>query len=564
MSFTLDRSLYGLLYGPGAGDLVRLGDTCLLARVEKSHVPVGEEGLIGAGRNIRDGMLARASERRESALDVCVKSVLVLDPVLGVVKGDIGIKDGRIVGVGHAGNPDVQDGVDMVLDTNTGIVPAAGLIATPGAIDTHVHLLSASIVDHYLAFGYTTLIGGSAGLMFDVGTNPRFVLERMLESFAGIPINMAFLARAASTAPPLEEMLHWGVSGFKVHEDLGAYPAVIDQTLRVADAYDVQVMIHTDTINESVSLEDTIAAIAGRTIHAYHVEGAGGGHAPDLLEIVSEPNVLTSSTNPTNPYTAGAVKEHLHMIMSVHLMNPLVPEDVAFAQSRVRPETMAAEDVLHDLGAISMIGADSVGMGRVAESVRRTWQLAHAMKQRRGEDGGTAGDDNERILRYLAKYTIEPAIAHGISDYVGSLEPGKLADIVLWRPGWFGAKPEIVLKDGFMTRANTGQGNGSTVAVEPMMLREMYGSYGDAPRRLGHVFVSGAALENAGLARGPYGRRLLPVRNTRTIGRRHMVRNAACPEVRVDRESFKVYVDGAEAYVPPATDVPLGRRYFLL
>jgi urease subunit alpha len=322
------------------------------------------------------------------------------------------------------------------------------------------------------------------------------------------------------------------------------------------------VMIHTDSINESASLEDTIAAIDGRTIHAYHVEGAGGGHAPDLLEIVSEPYVLPSSTNPTNPFSASAIKEHLDMIMSVHLMNPLIPEDVAFAQSRIRPQTMAAEDVLHDLGAISMIGADSTGMGRVAESVRRTFQLAHVMKERLGE-GSAPRDDNDRILRYLAKVTINPAIAHGIGDYVGSLEPGKQADIVLWRPGWFGVKPEIVVKDGFMAYADTGIGNGSTILVEPTMLRPSFGSFGDAPRRLGHFFVSEAAAANPALTRGPHGGRLLQVRGTRSLGKRDMLRNDALPDVRVDRESFDVSVDGRPATVEPATTVPLSRRYLL-
>ncbi len=399
--------------------------------------------------------------------------------------------------------------------------------------------------------------------MFDVGTNPRFVLERMFESWTAFPMNMAFLARASSSSAPLEHSLEWGASGFKIHEDLGAYPAVIDQTLAVADVYDVQVMIHTDTINESVSLEDTLATIGGRTIHAYHVEGAGGGHAPDILEIVSKPNVLPSSTNPTNPYTASSVKEHLDMIMSVHLMNPRVAEDVAFAQSRVRPGTMAAEDVLHDAGAISMMGADSVGMGRAGESVRRTWQLAHVMKARESPIG-LATDDNERVLRYLAKVTINPAIAHGIGDYVGSVEPGKFADIVLWRPPWFGAKPEVVMKDGFMTYANTGQGNGSTVYVEPMVLRKMFGGYGDATARLGHLFVSRSATENRALTHGPYGSRLLPVRDVRGLRRADMVRNAACPDVRVDRESLSVYVDGKEAVVAPASNLPLNRSHWLI
>ena len=563
MTFTIDRSLYAALYGPGEGDLVRLGDTNLFARVERSLIPVGEEGLIGAGRNIRDGQVAQASEQRESALDSVVKNALILDPVLGVLKADIGIKEGKIVGIGHAGNPDVQDGVDMVMDTSTGVYIGHGLVATPGAIDCHVHLLAPTMLEDYLALGYTTLVGGGSGLLFDVGTNPRFSLERMFEAFAGFPINMAFIARAASTAPPLEHALEWGASGFKIHEDLGAFPTVIDQTLRVADEHDVQVMIHTDSINESVSLEETVAAIDGRTIHAYHVEGAGGGHAPDLLEIVSEPNVLPSSTNPTNPFSSSAIKEHLDMIMAAHLMSPLIPEDVAFAQSRVRPQTMAAEDVLHDRGAISIIGADSTGMGRVAETVRRCFQLAHAMKERLREEGPPR-DDNERILRYLAKVTINPAIAHGIDGYVGSLEPGKQADIVLWRPGWFGVKPEIVIKDGFLVSSDHGLGNGSTIFVEPLMLRPQFGAVGDAPRRLAHIFVSQAAMENPALGRGPYASRLLPVRGTRSLGKRDMVRNDALPEVKVDKASFLVSVDGEEAAVPPVTSVPLSRRYLLL
>ncbi|MEA2207366.1 MAG: urease subunit alpha [Blastocatellia bacterium] len=560
MSYEIPHALYTGLYGPGEGDLVALADTNLRVRVERNLVPLGEEGLIGAGRNIRDGMVARASHDRESALDACIKSVLVIDPVLGVVKGDIGIKDGRIVGVGHAGNPDVQDGVDMILDTNTSIVPAAGLIATPGALDCHVHLLSAALLDDFVALGYTTLIGGGSGLVFDVGTNPRYTLERMFEAFAGYPLNVALIGRASSSEAPLEHALEWGASGFKIHEDLGAYPAVIDTTLRVADAYDVQAIIHTDTINEAVTLEETIDAIAGRTIHAYHVEGAGGGHAPDLLEIVRQPNVLPSSTNPTNPYTAAAVSEALDMILSVHLMNPQVPEDVAFAQSRVRPDTMAAEDLLHDLGAISMMGADTVGMGRAGETVRRTWQVAHAMKQRTGDN---PSDDNDRVLRYLAKYTINPAIAHGIGGHVGSLEPGKLADVVLWRPGWFGVKPEVVLKDGLISAANTGQGNGATVTVEPMKLRPMFGSIGGAPRMLGHVFSAAAAADNRALA-DALGPRLLTVGGTRKLGKRDMVRNSAVPDVRVDRQSARVTVDGELVDLAPVTEVPMSRRYLLV
>ncbi|MFN8186697.1 MAG: urease subunit alpha [Gaiellales bacterium] len=563
MSFELDRSLAALMYGPGEGDLVRLGDTNLFARVERSLVPPGEEGLIGAGRNIRDGQVARPSDSREPTLDFVVVNALVVDPVLGIVKADIGIRDGRIVGVGHAGNPDVQDGVDMVVGTDTGVYLGHGCIATAGAIDCHVHFLAPAMLDDYLANGYTTLIGGGAGLAFDVGTNPRFALERMFASLAGYPLNVALISRAASSAPPLEHALEWGSSGFKIHEDLGAFPAVIDRTLQVSDAYDVQTIIHTDTINESAALEDTVAAIAGRTIHAYHIEGAGGGHAPDLLELVGQPHVLPSSTNPTNPFTESALKEHLDMIMSVHLMNPLVPEDVAFAQSRVRPQTMAAEDVLHDLGAISMMGSDSTGMGHMAESLRRTFQLAHVMKERRG-DPGPPHDDNERILRYLAKVTINPAIAHGIAEHVGSLEPGKLADIVLWRPGFFGVKPEAVIKSGFMAYADTGQGNGSTILVEPRLLRPSFGATGQAPGLSARFFVSRAALENPVLRDGRHAARLLPVRGTRGLSKRDLIRNDALPAVRVDPASFRVTVDGEDAWVEPATSVPLSRRYLLI
>lgn len=559
MSNSLSRARRAALYGPSADDRIRLGDTDLWLRVERDLIPAGEQGLIGAGRNIRDGMVAQASRTREPALDLCIKCAVVLDPVLGAVKADIGIKDGRVVGIGHAGNPDVQDGVTMVLDTNTGIIPAAGLIATPGAIDCHVHFTSTSVLDEYLALGYTTLIGAGSGVAFDVGTNPRRVLEQMFASFAGVPVNVALLGRASSRTGPLEHDLEWGVSGFKIHEDLGAYPAVIDTTLGVADAFDVQVMIHTDSINESVTLEETVAAIAGRTIHAYHVEGAGGGHAPDMLEIVAEPNVLPSSTNPTNPYTAGAVGEHLDMIMSCHLMDAQLPADVAAAQSRVRPNTMAAEDLLHDIGAISMMSSDSVGMGHAGESVRRSWQLADAMKRRLGG----VDDDNPRIMRYLAKYTINPAIAHGIAPHVGSLEPGKLADIVLWKPAWFGVKPELVLKDGMVASAHTGQGNGCTPWVQPGILRPMFGRLGDAPRMIGHVFASRAAADNLVLAR-TLGSRLLPCADTRTLTKAALLHNAALPKVVVDRRTAQVHVDGSPVELEPVERVALSRRFLLI
>ncbi len=560
----LDRGARRALYGPQEGDLVRLGDTCLFARVDASALPPGEEGIVGAGRNIRDGMLVRPSGTRESALDVCIPSVLVMDPMLGVLRADIGIKDGRIVGVGQAGNPDMQDGVDMVLDTNTSIIPGAGLIATAGAIDSHVHLLAADLLAECLALGYTTMIGAGSGLVFDMGTNPRRTLDLMLESVAGSPMNLAFISRGSSARAPLEDSLEWGAAAFKIHEDMGAYPAVIDTTLAAADDHDVQVMIHTDSMNESVTLRETLDAIAGRTIHAYHVEGAGGGHAPDILEIVGEPNVLPSSTNPTNPYAAATAGEHLDMLMAAHMLHAQIPEDLASAQGRIRPETMAAEDLLHDMGAISMMSSDSLGMGRAGETITRTWQLAHASRVREHDGPPPTAADNERILRYLAKYTVNPAIAHGIDEHVGSLRPGRLADIVLWRPGWFGVKPEAVLKDGFLVFTQGGPMNGATAFVEPIRTRAQFGMRGRAPEAIGHVFVSQAAAENRELrARHPAGR-LIAVHGIRGLGKRDMHRNDALPAVRVDPSSAAVQVDGRPVEVRPVTEVPLGRRHLLL
>lgn len=560
MTFTMDRGEYASLYGPTEGDRIRLGDTNLVARIEKTYIPPGDEAIIGAGRNVRDGMATHVSPIGDSPLDAVVESVVVIDPTVGIVKADIGIKDGRIVGIGRAGNPDMQDDVDMVIDTNTTVLPTSGLIATPGFIDPHVHLLTGALVDMYLQHGYTTLIGDA---MWDIGTNPSWTVERMFDAFAGIPVNTAIISRASSGRAPLERMLHSGVTGFKIHEDGGANPAVIDNTLSVADDFDVQIMLHTDTINEATMLEDTLSAIAGRTIHAYHVEGAGGGHAPDLIEVVREPHILCSSTNPTNPYTTSALREHTGMIMAVHLLNPDLPDDVAIAQSRVRGQTMAAEDVLHDMGAIAMISSDSVGMGRNSESARRALQVAHAMKAHFGRPEG-AEDDNDRILRYVAKFTINPAIAQGLAHEVGSLQPGKLADIVLWKPAFFGVKPEMVFKDGFQTYANTGTGNGSTPFVEPVMLRPMWGNMGDAPRKLGHMFVARATYEDGGKWAPAHRSRMLCVKNTRAISTFDMVRNDVCPDVRVNRESLDVSINGQIVNTPPASTVALSRKYLLL
>ncbi len=439
MSTGVPRDVHRVLYGPAEGDVVPLGDTGLRLLVERSLIEPGEEAVVGAGRNLRDGLAIRSGAvGRDSALDMVIAGAVVVDPLLGVVRADIGVKEDRVVGIGQAGNPDVQSGVDLVVDAQTQIVGAWGLIATAGSIDTHVHLINAAQADTFCRNGYTTVIGATPGPSFDVGVGSRWTYETLLAGLGAWPLNIAMLGRASSSRHDLEAHLDVGVSGFKIHEDFGAFPAVIDASLQVSDSYDVQTIIHTDTINESVTLAETMAAIDGRTIHAYHVEGAGGGHTPDILEICGHRNVLPSSTNPTNPFTEAALAEHLDMIMSVHLQHRSIYTDLAFAQSRIRPTTMAAEDTLHDLGAISMMGSDSNGMGRAAESVRRTWQLASKMRQVTGDVDRP--HDNERILRYLEKYTLCPAVAHGIGDSVGTLSPGRLADIVLWDPRFFGVE----------------------------------------------------------------------------------------------------------------------------
>jgi len=554
----MPREVYRRLYGPVEGDLVPLGDTGLQVLVDRSSVVPGEEILVGAGRNLRDGLAASPRAGRDSAMDLVVTSVLVLDPVLGVVKADIGVKEDRVVGVGQAGNPGTQSGVDLTVDSQTQFVPGAGLIATPGAIDTHVHLNNEAQAHTFCRNGYTTLIGASPGPSFDVGVGSTYNYERFLDGIATYPLNLAMLGRACSTPSELEAHLAVGVSGFKIHEDFGAFPAVIDAALSVSDEHDVQTIIHTDTINESATLQETLDAIAGRTIHAYHVEGTGGGHAPDILEICGQPHVLPSSTNPTNPFSQATLREHLDMIMSAHLQHRSLYEDLAFAQSRIRPTTMAAEDVLHELGAISMMGSDSNGMGRAAESVRRTWQLAAKMAPPSG------GPDNERVLRYLEKYTLCPALAHGIADHVGSLAPGRLADIVLWDPRYFGVKPNLVIKSGVISYALTGPGNGSVLMTQPLALRPQWGAVGTAPARLGTVFTSGLGLEAARRRGSPHASRLVAVRGTRGLRKSDLSRNAATPRVHVDADSFTVTVDGAPALSPATTTVPLSRRYLMV
>jgi urease subunit alpha len=561
MPYEMERDRYARLYGPTAGDRIRLGDTNLVARVERSLIPPGSEVLIGAGRNLRDGMMiAGPLPGRESQLDMVITNAVVMDPVLGIVKADVGVKDGVIVGVGNAGNPDLADGIDLLIDTNTTVIQANGLIATPGALDVHVHMLTPQQIPEALCAGITTLIGGSAGPVFDVGIGARYFLDHMIAAYAHSPVNVGFLTRASSDLDAMAANVEAGAVGMKIHEDLGAYLSVIDASLRVADQYDVQSIIHTDSINEFGHVEDTIAAFAGRTIHAYHIEGAGGGHVPDLLTLAGLPNVLPSSTNPTNPYTVNTLEEHLDMIMTCHLQFPDVPEDVAFADSRIRAETVAGEDVLHDLGAISMMASDSQGMGRIGESPMRAWQLAHRMKEQRGGEGE---DDNARILRYLAKCTINPAIAQGIGAYVGSLERGKVADVVLWNPRFFGAKPDLVIKSGMAAWAPLGQGNAVTMFAEPRVYKPMFGGLGGATERLGLLFVSRAALDSGVARRVGTQRRVLPVQNTRRIGKANMLRNDATPHITVDADSYTVRVDGQVATVEPASSLPLTQLYFI-
>ena len=483
------------------------------------------------------------------------------------MKGDIGIKDGRIVGVGKAGNPDVMDVTPgLVVSANTDILSVEGMIATPGGIDVHVHFDCAQLAWEALSNGITSMIGGGTGpKTVGIDAPGAFNLQRMIDAFAGIPVNMGQLGKGNSSKPRvLVEQALGGAIGLKLHEDWGTTPATIDTCLRVADDYDFQVQIHTDTLNEAGFLERTLASIGGRTIHTYHTEGAGGGHAPDIIRVAGEPNCLPSSTNPTNPFTVNTVDEHLDMIMTCHHLNPLVPEDVAFAESRIRAETIAAEDVLHDLGAISMLGSDSQGMGRIGETVTRTWQLAASMKAQRGRlRDETGDDDNQRVLRYLAKYTLNPAITFGIERHVGSFRPGTLADIVIWRPGLFGAKPEVILKGGFIAWAAMGDANASLMTCQPILYRPQYGAYGANVRATCVTFVTQAALD-ANLSDRIHGDvKLVAVRGTRTLGKAHMVRNGLCPEIRVDPETYKVFVNGERVTCRPARVLPLTQRYFL-
>ncbi|CAN5614953.1 urease subunit alpha [soil metagenome] len=564
MPRSIKRSDYNRMYGPTTEDRVRLADTNLFARVERDDTLPGFEPVTGFGRPVRDGMLI-GRDHGPSQLDLVITNALVIDPVLGIFKSNIGIKDGRIAGIGRAGNPDVTDNIDLVISGATGIISGEGSIVTPGAVDSHVHLSSSSLIGAALYSGVTTMVGQGSGGVWDLGVNPLNNMLRVFEAFEAIPLNLAVLARGSSDREQLQSHFESGVSGLKVHEDVGAFPAVIDACLSVADAYGGQVAAHTDGINESGALTETISAIAGRSIHAYHVEGSGGGHAPNLLEICSVPNVIGSSTNPTLPYSLNSVAEQLDMIMTVHRLDYSLEEDVEAAMDRVRAGTIAAESLLHDLGAIAIVSSDSQGMGRLGQVVSRTWQLAHRMKEVLG--GGFnpvtgEGDDNARIQQYIAKYTINPAIAHGLDHEVGSLEPGKLADIIIWQPAFFGAKPLSIVKGGFVVAAQVGDGDGSTRASQPLIYAPMWGGYGLAPAQLAVNFVSESA--SAGIPRGGHlRRRPVSVRNTRQTFKSAMLHNVSNPNVRVDPATNEVFVDNARVEIPPADELPLAQRYFL-
>ncbi|MBV8336465.1 MAG: urease subunit alpha [Alphaproteobacteria bacterium] len=564
----LSRAAYADMFGPTTGDRVRLADTELFVEVERDLTTYGEEVKFGGGKVIRDGMGQSQFSQAEGAVDTVITNALILDH-WGVVKADIGIRDGRIERIGKAGNPDVQPGVDIVIGPGTEVIAGEGKILTAGGIDSHIHFICPQLVEEALASGITTMIGGGTGPATGTAattcTPGPWHLARMLQAAEGLPVNLGFAGKGNAALPAaLEEMVRAGACCLKLHEDWGTTPAAIDCALSVADWMDIQVMIHTDTLNESGFVEDTIAAFKGRTIHAFHTEGAGGGHAPDIIKVASLANVLPSSTNPTRPYTVNALDEHLDMLMVCHHLDPAIPEDIAFAESRIRKETIAAEDVLHDLGALSMMSSDSQAMGRVGEVIIRTWQTAHKMKLQRGPLPGDGPADNTRVKRYIAKYTINPAVAHGVAREVGSVEDGKLADLVLWSPAFFGVKPHLVIKGGAIVMAPIGDPNASIPTPQPVHYRQMFGSFGHALAATCVTFVSNAALEaDIGSALGLQ-RRLIPVTNTRGgIGKRSMIHNDATPVIEVDPETYEVRADGALLTCEPARVLPLAQRYFL-
>jgi urease subunit alpha len=569
MPTRMTRAAYADMFGPTVGDRVRLADTDLIVEVEKDFTVYGEEVKFGGGKVIRDGMGQSQVARAAGAVDTVVTNALIIDH-WGITKADVGIKDGVIAGIGKAGNPDTQPGVDIVIGPGTEAIAGEGKILTAGGMDGHIHFICPQQIDEALMSGVTTMLGGGTGPA--TGTNATtctpgpWHIGRMIQAADAFPMNLAFAGKGNASRPEaLVEQIRGGAACLKLHEDWGTTPAAIDCCLAVADDFDVQVMIHTDTLNESGFVEDTIAAFKGRTIHAYHTEGAGGGHAPDIIKVCGLPNVLPSSTNPTRPYTVNTIDEHLDMLMVCHHLDSNIPEDVAFAESRIRKETIAAEDILHDMGAFSIISSDSQAMGRVGEVVIRTWQTAHKMKRQRGRLKEERGDnDNVRVKRYIAKYTINPAIAHGMARHIGSVEAGKRADLVLWSPAFFGVKPDLVLLGGSIAAAAMGDPNASIPTPQPIHFRPMFGAFGRARTASTVTFVSKAALEDGLAARLAVAKPLVAVENTRGgIGKRSMIHNHATPTIEVDPETYEVRADGELLTCEPAKELPMAQRYFL-
>jgi urease subunit alpha len=568
MSLKIDRRHYAGMFGPTTGDRVRLADTDLIIEVEKDFCAYGEEVKFGGGKVIRDGMGQSQATNRQGAVDTVITNALVLDH-WGIVKADVGLKQGRIAGIGKAGNPDIQPNVTIVIGPGTEVIAGEGKILTAGGFDTHIHFICPQQVEEALMAGITSMLGGGTGPA--AGTNATtctpgpWHIARMIQAADAFPMNLGFAGKGNAARPAaLEEMIKGGACALKLHEDWGTTPAAIDCCLSVADDYDVQVMIHTDTLNESGFVEDTIKALKGRTIHAFHTEGAGGGHAPDIIKVAALKNVLPSSTNPTRPFTRNTIDEHLDMLMVCHHLDPSIAEDLAFAESRIRKETIAAEDVLHDIGALSMMSSDSQAMGRIGEVIIRTWQTADKMKRQRGRLAEEKGDnDNARVKRYVAKYTINPAITHGVAKHIGSVETGKLADLVLWTPAFFGVKPEVVIKGGSIIAAQMGDPNASIPTPQPVHYRPMFGAYGRALTASSVVFVSKAAARSGLRSRLGVEKQFVAVDSTRRIGKENMVHNSATPDITVDPETYEVTADGELITCAPAEVLPMAQRYFL-
>ena len=568
MSLTIKRAHYADMFGPTVGDRVRLADTDLIIEVEKDFTTYGEEGKFGGGKVIRDGMGQSQLTNKQGAAETVITNALIVDQ-WGIVKADVGLKDGRIATIGKAGNPDVQPGVTIVIGPGTEIIAGEGKFLTAGGFDTHIHFICPQQVEEALMSGITSMLGGGTGPA--AGTNATtctpgpFHLARMIQASDAFPVNLGFACKGNASRPAaLEEMIKAGACAMKLHEDWGTTPAAIDCCLSVADDYDVQVMIHTDTLNESGFVEDTIKAFKGRTIHAFHTEGAGGGHAPDIIKVAGLPNVLPSSTNPTRPFTRNTIDEHLDMLMVCHHLDPAIPEDLAFAESRIRKETIAAEDILHDIGALSMMSSDSQAMGRVGEVIIRTWQTADKMKKQRGRLAEEKGDhDNARVKRYIAKYTINPAITHGVSKHIGSIEKGKLADLVLWSPEFFGVKPNLIIKGGSIVAAAMGDPNASIPTPQPVHYRPMFGAYGKALTASSLVFVSKAAVKGKLAGKLGIEKHMVAVEKTRTIGKKNMIHNGATPAIEVNSETYEVRADGELLTCAPAEVLPMAQRYFL-